>query len=71
VFDLGSQRIDIDHLGYLINVNFTIYYEQFKIIWFFSRLVAINTNRCHSCPCFRRGKLVPAKAGSRNPGLTA
>jgi len=22
---------------------------------------------CHSCPCLRRGKLVPAKAGSRNP----
>jgi hypothetical protein len=22
---------------------------------------------CHSHPCFRRGKLVPAKAGSANP----
>ena len=26
---------------------------------------------CHSCPCLRRDKLVPAKAGSRNPEFPA
>ncbi|MFH1882070.1 MAG: hypothetical protein ABIL62_05090, partial [Planctomycetota bacterium] len=26
-----------------------------------------KNRRCHPCPCFRRGKLVPAKAGSRGP----
>ena len=28
-----------------------------------------GNNICHSCPRFRGGKLVPAKAGSRNPGF--
>ncbi len=40
---------------------------NFDIVSYLVSVAENENRRCHPCPCFRRGKLVPAEAGSRGP----